>query len=539
MSRMTAGSNVAQLFDAIVPRATPEDVRIAEAMVFASAEPLDEATIAARLSDGADVGSVMEELQRFYAGRGVNLVRVARRWTFRTAADLSWLLAREDEEKRKLSRAAIETLAIVAYHQPVTRADIEEIRGVAVSKGALDALMEAGWVRMRGRRKAPGRPITYGTTTEFLIHFGLDAISDLPGLDELQAAGLFDGKLPAGYGVPQPSDEPALQADEEPLGEANPLDEFLGADPARRDRLTLAPPASRKRQKRRDMCSGFFPGEIMALRLLAGAAFGLACAAIPYVAWAAPLTSHRAAYDISLADPTSPPSVALQTPVAATGMIAYEFRGSACDGYTSSFRQMTEMERSEGSPIDMDVNASSFEAADGASMQFKIDTRGIQDVAPVAGTATRGANDDVKVELTQPAARTIDFGRDIIFPTQHVEKLIEAARAGGGVVQAQVYDGSDTGAKIYATMAIVGKEATKPSEDAANVVALKDVRRWPVVVSYFNEASKDSAPEYVLSYDLYENGVSGSLKLDYGAFALEARLRKLEILPASVCAKQP
>jgi segregation and condensation protein B len=227
---MRTGSNIAQLFDALAPRATPEDVRIAEAMVFASAEPLDDAALAARLSAGADVGAVMEELQRVYAGRGVNLVRVARRWTFRTAEDLSWLLAREDEDKRKLSRAAIETLAIVAYHQPVTRADIEEIRGVAVSKGALDVLMEAGWVRMRGRRKAPGRPITYGTTTEFLIQFGLDAISDLPGLDELQAAGLFDGKLPAGYGVPQPSDEPALRADEDPL-DAGPLDEVWGPVP--------------------------------------------------------------------------------------------------------------------------------------------------------------------------------------------------------------------------------------------------------------------------------------------------------------------
>jgi segregation and condensation protein B len=231
MARTRAGSNVAQLFDAIAPRATPEDVRIAEAMVFASAAPLDESAIAARLSDGADVGAVMGELQRLYTGRGVNLVRVARRWTFRTADDLSWLLAREDEDKRKLSRAAIETLAIVAYHQPVTRADIEEIRGVAVSKGALDVLMEAGWVRMRGRRKAPGRPITYGTTTEFLIQFGLDAISDLPGLDELEAAGLFDGKLPAGYGVPQPSDEPALRADEDPLGESGPLDEVWGPVP--------------------------------------------------------------------------------------------------------------------------------------------------------------------------------------------------------------------------------------------------------------------------------------------------------------------
>ncbi len=231
MARMRAESNVARLFDSIAPCAAPEDVRIAEAMVFASSEPLDESTIAARLSDGADIGAVMEELQRLYIGRGVNLVRVARRWTFRTAEDLSWILAREDADKRKLSRAAIETLAIVAYHQPVTRADIEEIRGVAVSKGALDVLMEAGWVRMRGRRKAPGRPITYGTTTEFLIQFGLDAIGDLPGLDELQAAGLFDGKLPAGYGFPPPSDEPALHADEDPLGENGPLDEVWGPVP--------------------------------------------------------------------------------------------------------------------------------------------------------------------------------------------------------------------------------------------------------------------------------------------------------------------
>ena len=228
MGRITAGSNVAQLFDAIAPRATPEDLRIAEAIVFASAEPIEEAAIAARLSAGSDVGAIMQDLQRLYAGRGVNLVRVAKRWTFRTAADLSWLLAREGEEKRKLSRAAIETLAIVAYHQPVTRADIEEIRGVAVSKGALDVLMEAGWVRMRGRRKAPGRPITYGTTSEFLIQFGLDVIGDLPGLDDLQAAGLFDGKLPPGYGVPRPSDEPALRADEDPLEDSGQLDQVWG-----------------------------------------------------------------------------------------------------------------------------------------------------------------------------------------------------------------------------------------------------------------------------------------------------------------------
>jgi segregation and condensation protein B len=232
MGRMNAAREVARLFETVAPGVTPEDVRIAEAMVFASAEPLDEPAIAARLSNGADVRAVMEELARLYSGRGVNLVRVARRWTFRTAEDLSWLLAGDGEEKRKLSRAAIETLAIVAYHQPVTRADIEEIRGVAVSKGALDVLMEAGWVRMRGRRKAPGRPITYGTTADFLVHFGLDSISDLPGLDELQGAGLFDGKLPAGYGVPDPSDEQTLRPDEEPLSEPASLDQAWGPLPS-------------------------------------------------------------------------------------------------------------------------------------------------------------------------------------------------------------------------------------------------------------------------------------------------------------------
>jgi segregation and condensation protein B len=225
MARMTGAENVAQLFPSDAPGVSPEDVRIAEALVFASAEPLEESAIAARISDGADVEAVMEELRRRYEGRGVNLVRVARRWMFRTADDLAWALARERDEKRKLSRAALETLAIVAYHQPVTRADVEEIRGVAVSKGALDVLMEAGWVRMRGRRKAPGRPITYGTTTEFLVEFGLNAIADLPGLDELKGAGLFDGKLPAGYDLPQPDDATGLRADEDPLEEPSPLEQ--------------------------------------------------------------------------------------------------------------------------------------------------------------------------------------------------------------------------------------------------------------------------------------------------------------------------
>lgn len=212
-----------------------EGIRIAEALLFAAGEPLEETAIAERLPDGLSATIVLEELRRHYAGRGINLVRVGRKWTFRTAADLGWLLSRDAKERKKLSRAAIETLAIVAYHQPVTRAEIEEVRGVAISKGTLDVLLETGWVRLRGRRKAPGRPVTYGTTEAFLLHFGLETIGDLPGLDELKAAGLFDGRLPHGFGVPSPSDDSALADDEDPLegetfeeAEPNPFPEDEG-----------------------------------------------------------------------------------------------------------------------------------------------------------------------------------------------------------------------------------------------------------------------------------------------------------------------
>jgi hypothetical protein len=262
------------------------------------------------------------------------------------------------------------------------------------------------------------------------------------------------------------------------------------------------------------------------------------CASSAALAEAAPilpLASHRAAYDISLADTSGPTPSSAQTPISANGLIAYEFRGSACEGYTSNFRQMTEMERSEGDPISMQVDANSFEEGNGKSMRFQIDSRSEQDTPPVAGTATRGDNDDMRVVLTKPKAQTLDFGHEVLFPTQHIERLIEVAKQGGGPMQARVYDGSDTGAKIFATMSVVGKEATKPDEDTQTASALSGVRRWPVVISYFNEATTDAPPEYTLSFDLYENGVSGSLKLDYGAFALRARLRKLEILPTTAC----
>jgi segregation and condensation protein B len=202
-----------------------EAKRIAEALLFAAAEPVEESELKKRLPDGVNTTQVLEALKADYSTRGVNLVRVGSKWIFRTAADLGYLLSRETQEQKKLSRAALETLAIVAYHQPVTRAEIEDIRGVAISKGTMDVLIETGWVRLRGRRKAPGRPVTYGTTDNFLLHFGLEAIGDLPGLEELKGAGLFDGRLPAGFGVPTPNDSAELTDSEDPL-EGDPDDLF-------------------------------------------------------------------------------------------------------------------------------------------------------------------------------------------------------------------------------------------------------------------------------------------------------------------------
>jgi segregation and condensation protein B len=205
-----------------------EELRILEALLFAAGTPLDEKILASRLPAGIDVRALLQQMQREYAPRGVNLVRIGGKWTLRTATDLAWLLTHESVVTRKLSRAAIETLAIVAYHQPVTRAEVEAIRGVSTSKGTLDVLLETGWIRLRGRRKAPGRPVTYGTSEEFLSHFGLDALGDLPGLDELKGAGLVDATMPAEFAVPVPSDDPALRDDEEPLG---PEDVDLGLAP--------------------------------------------------------------------------------------------------------------------------------------------------------------------------------------------------------------------------------------------------------------------------------------------------------------------
>ena len=208
--------------------ARPEELRLLEALLFAAAEPLDERTLAKRLSAGADVHACLRRLQIEYAQRGVNLVHVGNKWAFRTANDLSWLLTHEAVEPKKLSRAAIETLAIVAYHQPVTRAEIEEVRGVGLSKGTLDLLFEQNWIKPMGRRRAPGKPVTWGTTEFFLEHFGLPSLDDLPGHEELKAAGLLDARAQPPIFRQEEPDLPLEAGDDEadePLATEEVVDE--------------------------------------------------------------------------------------------------------------------------------------------------------------------------------------------------------------------------------------------------------------------------------------------------------------------------
>jgi hypothetical protein len=267
---------------------------------------------------------------------------------------------------------------------------------------------------------------------------------------------------------------------------------------------------------------------IWALALLALSAAGEARAdtSVPFVA-------HRAAYSISLAKGDG-----VQAPVAASGLIAYEFTGSPCAGYASDFRQVTQLQRNEGEPMASDTRAVTFEDGQAKQLRFKIDSTVAQASQPsIDGSATRDAAGDISVALTEPSHKTLDLGKDVLFPTQHLFHVIEAAKTGVSVVEAHVYDGSDTGEKIFDTLTVIGKEAAGPSPDGDQAPALKSVRRWPVSISYFDTAKKDASPEYVLSFDLYENGVSGSLKLDYGQFVLDAKLAKLEILPTEACPK--
>ena len=204
-----------------------EHVRMAEALLFAAMEPLDEATIADRLPDGAQVKDILEALQKQYESRGVTLNKSGRKWQFVTAPDVAHVLQREQVQPKKLTRAALETLAIIAYHQPCTRAEIEEVRGVAVSKGSLDTLMEIGWIRLRGRKEdTPGRPLLYGTSQEFLENFGLASVSHLPGMADLKAAGLLDARLPPDFVVPTPKDGDEMEQEENEAPETDFVQDY-------------------------------------------------------------------------------------------------------------------------------------------------------------------------------------------------------------------------------------------------------------------------------------------------------------------------
>ena len=204
-----------------------ELMRRLEAMLFATAEPLSENVLLSRLPEGTELAPLIEELQGQYANRGVNLVQRGKGWAFRTAPDIAPFFTLEREIPRKLSRAAVETMAIIAYQQPVTRAEVEEIRGVALSRGTLDILLEAGWIKPKGRRRVPGRPVTWGTTDSFLDYFGLEGLDALPGIDELKAAGLLDRR--AGVSAIAMREDDLFQGENEDEEDGEDIGDFLEA----------------------------------------------------------------------------------------------------------------------------------------------------------------------------------------------------------------------------------------------------------------------------------------------------------------------
>ena len=202
-----------------------DNLRVLEALLFAASEPLDAASMKARLPKGSNLNKLLSLLKAQYENRGVNLVKTGNKWSFKTAQDLSSMMKKEKIVQRKLSKAATETLSIIAYHQPVTRAEVEDIRGVHFSPGTLDVLMELNWVRPIGRKKVPGRPIIYGTTERFLEYFQLEQVSDLPGLEELKAAGLLESRLPPNLDIKEPQEVDQSQI--EPFGEDENIDDLI------------------------------------------------------------------------------------------------------------------------------------------------------------------------------------------------------------------------------------------------------------------------------------------------------------------------
>lgn len=279
----------------------------------------------------------------------------------------------------------------------------------------------------------------------------------------------------------------------------------------------------------------------MASAALAAVLYGVAGVALaaPPVAPEAgthvpPLASHRAVYDLSLFSATGEKS-----PSDARGRIAFDFTGSPCEGYTQNFRQMTELQPAEGPTRLSDMRSATYEAGDSKSFRFKIESRvDSSAVEDIDGRATKSDDGALSVNLARPRPSKLDLDQDIVFPTEHIRRILAAARAGKKLLSLKEFDGSDTGKKIYQTLTVIGAPIIAPApEKAAQVPQLQGMRRWPVTISYFDEAKKDNTPNYVLSFDLYENGVSRALKLDYGNFVLAGAMRQLEFLPTRPCGK--
>ena len=265
---------------------------------------------------------------------------------------------------------------------------------------------------------------------------------------------------------------------------------------------------------------------------VAAFAFAIGFSAAPsFAAGLMPLASHRAVYDLSLADSSGD-----KAPADATGRIAFEFTGSACEGYVMNFRQVTELQPAEGAPRVSDMRSSTYEEGNAKTFRFRTETivNG-GNAETIEGDAKKMAG-ALSIDLSQPQRATVDVGQSVAFPTEQIERIIEAARAGRSTLEMKVFDGSDTGKKVYNTLAVIGHAAVKPPTDkAAQTGPLQTMRRWPVTVSYFDESNGDSPPSYVLSFDLYENGVSGALKLNYGDFTLKGELTHFDLLAQKGC----
>ena len=274
---------------------------------------------------------------------------------------------------------------------------------------------------------------------------------------------------------------------------------------------------------------------VLACALVAPAAAAcLAWSANAAPAGAPALASHRAVYELSLLSAKGE-----KGPNTARGRIAFDFTGNACDGYTQTFRQMTELQPPEGPARVSDMRSATFEDASAKTFRFKVeskvDNKGVEEID---GAASKSGDGALSVRLIRPQPSRLDLDQDVVFPTEHIVRIIEAAKAGEKTLSLKAFDGSDTGRKVFQTLTVIGKEAAAaPTEKAAQAAQLKGLRRWPVTISYFEEDKKDNEPNYVLSFDLYENGVSRALKLDYGDFVLAGEMKQLEFLPAKPCKK--